>query len=504
MIIMISSFWLNNFHFAFEFFAAIVLFAACWLALDAFYLKRDFKTLLRAVGFGFLASWQIIHALDVKSDLGLGLGVFFYLAGLVIIGLNLWLEKPPPRPKLGAVIVLPAIIGLMWQVNIFAAILSMGISYLAWQRFKAELNKSLQPFFIAFGLFSLSAILAIFNSRSPELGFGFILEHLIKIVGVYYLARWVWQYLQLRLKQQLFLTFITVDLFIAVIVTFSFSAILLNQIKQNLALNLKQNLLTFNYALEGLKSDSMSKAELVSQDETLKRALLRNDFVALQNFGQQKLNDLNLGFITFADPAGRVLLRAHNVLSRGDSVLKEKAAARALSGESAFDIESAKPEGVSLRAASPIYSGKIIIGVVILGYPLDNFFLDQIKKLTGMELAIFDDNKLNATTFFPQDEKQSVIGSSFSDQKISYEVLTKSNVFVGQATLAGRQFLGAFAPLKSTSGINVGMIMTGRSEIDVGKTAVATNRLTLLTTIIILMITLLPAMQIINKIISQI
>src|SRR3989338_9734 len=107
-------FWINNFHFALEFFGAIILFVLAWLALDAYLIKKEFKTLARSLGFLFFAFWLVVHSLNITNDLILSLSVFSYLFGLLFILLNLYWEKTSIRPEFKAVLILPAVVSIAW------------------------------------------------------------------------------------------------------------------------------------------------------------------------------------------------------------------------------------------------------------------------------------------------------------------------------------------------------------------------------------------------------
>ena len=92
-------FILNNLHFAIEVLGALAFIVVAWLALDAYFLRRDFLTASRFAGFAFLAAWQIIHAFNINSDPLTYFGVILYILGLVLVLLNLILERPVGRPK---------------------------------------------------------------------------------------------------------------------------------------------------------------------------------------------------------------------------------------------------------------------------------------------------------------------------------------------------------------------------------------------------------------------
>ena len=87
-------FLLNNLHFALEILGALAFLIVAWLALDSFLLRRDFTTISRSIGFSFLAFGQIIHALNVPSDIWGYMAYVFYIAGIIFVTWNLFSERP--------------------------------------------------------------------------------------------------------------------------------------------------------------------------------------------------------------------------------------------------------------------------------------------------------------------------------------------------------------------------------------------------------------------------
>lgn len=60
------NFWLQNIHFAIEVFVALVCFATAWLYIDSWGTKKEFKTLIRALGFFTLALWAVISVISTE------------------------------------------------------------------------------------------------------------------------------------------------------------------------------------------------------------------------------------------------------------------------------------------------------------------------------------------------------------------------------------------------------------------------------------------------------
>ena len=498
-------FWLNNFHFALEFLGAIILFALAWLAFEAYLIKREFKTLARSLGFFLFAFWLIVHALNIANDTVLFLAASSYLLGLVFILLNLYWGKPPARPKFDIVLVLPAVSSILLQLHILATVLLLLITILAFQRYQQELKKSLKPFWIAFALLTLGSILAIFNSRITAQGSSWIFEHALKFIGFGFLGYWGWQYLKLRIKEEMLLIFVGMALIISVIVTFTFSAILLRNMEREAEANLISNVKVLDYALSRMKNESLSNAQLFAKDEEIREALVEGNFGKLEEISQRLMVEKTMDFLTIADEKSEVILRAHSVTAKGDSIKEEKAGGEALEGNPYITIEPTQPEKFSIRGAAPIYDLEDnIIGVVITGFIVDNAFTDRIKKATGLEATIYREDIVQATTIFDPTGKTRNVGAKQTDPKIIRGVLQEGQSITGRTMIFSRPYLASYLSLKNAEGEIIGMIQASRLQIELSEAAVATNYLTLSTTMIIIIIMLMPAYLLAKKLTEEI
>lgn len=499
-----TTFWFNNFHFALEFFGAIILFALAWLAFDAFLIKREFKTLSRALGFLFFAFWLIIHSLNLSNDFILMLAVGSYLLGLLFILLNLYWEKPPARPGFGAVLILPAVVSILWWFHIAATVLLVLITILAVRRYQQELKKSLMSFWLAFSLLALASLLAIFNTKTGTQGLSWIGEHIFKFIGFGFLGYWGWQYLKMRIKEEMLLIFVGMALFIAVIVTFTFSAILLRNMEIEAKANLVSNIKVLDYTLLRMKNEALSNAQLFARDEGIRDSLATKDFARLEERTQQIMVKKAMDLLTIADETGEVILRAHSVTAKGDSIKEEKAGKTALAGNAYVTIEPAEPEKFSIRGAAPIYDiENSIIGIVVTGFIIDNAFTDQIKKSTGLEVTIYKEDMVQATTIFDPAGKTRNVGVKQTDTKVIKEVLREGRGITVRTIIFSRPYLAAYFPLKNTDGEIIGMLRASRLQTEIAETAAATNRLTLLVTIIIVTMSLMPAYLVVKKITQE-
>jgi hypothetical protein len=496
-----TSFWFNNIHFALEFFGAAILFALSWLAFDTYLIKKEFKTLARCLGFLFFAIWQIVNSLNVSGDLILLIAVILYLLGLFFILFNLYSEKPLARPTFAIVLILPAITSLLWQFHIFATIILLVITLFAIKRYQQEFQKTLKPFWLAFSFLTVASIFSIFSAKLGGQNYPWIAEHTLKLAGFIFLTLWGWQYLKARLKEELLLIFVGMALFIAIIVTFTFSAILLQNMENEAKTNLSSNVKVLNYSFLRMKSEALSAAQIFAENKDVVSALEKNDFAKLEQTAQELMADKQMAFLTIANQSGEVILRAHSLTAKGDNIKDEKAGGRALQGISYATIESTPNEKFSIRGAAPVYDPKNnLLGVVITGFIIDNTFADQIKKSTGLETTIYQGNTVQATTIFDSEGKTRNTGLKQTDPKVIQQVINEGKSITLGTTIFSKPYLVAYLPLKNTEGEIIGMFQASRYQAQIAQTASDTNRLTLFITIIIAIMALVPAYLIVKKV----
>ena len=497
------TFWLNNFHFALEFFGAIILFALAWLAFDAYLIKREFKVLARSLGFFLFALWGVIHSLAIATDFWLAFASLSYIFGLFLILSNLYLEKPLPKPKFDVVFILPAVASILWIIHIGATIFLVLIAVLAIRRYQGEFQKTLKPFWIAFSLLAFTSFLAIFSTKIG--GFLWIGEHILKIIGFGFLGYWGWQYLKLRIKEGMLLIFVGMALFISVIVTFTFSAILLRNMEKEAEVNLISNVKVVDYAFSRMKSESLSNAEVFAKDEEIRDSLKKKNFGKLEEKSQYLMVKKSMDFLTVADEGGEVILRAHALTAKGDNIGEEKAGQEAMAGKPYATIEPTLAEKFSIRGAATIYDEKNnIIGVIITGFIIDNAFVDQLKRTTDLEVTIYKEDAVQATTIFDPIGKTRNVGAKQTDLEVIKNVLEEGRGTTLRTMIFSRPYLAAYLPLKDTEGKVIGMIQASRPQTELAESAVIANRLTLSITIIIVIMMLMPAYWLAKKLTEQV
>ena len=482
---------LNNLHFGIELFGAFAFFIASWLLFDAYLIKKSKLNLWRTVGFLLVAIWFVFHALGIETNILLGLGLFIYFAGLIAILFSYWLDKLPSRPVFSGIIILPALAGVLVYFNSVAFVILALISVILIKRYFRNVDRMSKWLAIGFILLTLATLISVFvQTESPNLLW--IVEHSLRLIAFVVITGWVWQFLRLRAREQTLISFVATAMLISLLVTMTFSTLLLRQIEAGARSSLSTDAKVFNFYLDSLQNQALAQNQLVANNEDLVFSLRTRNVGELEKVATDLMNSLELGFLTVADANGNVLIKAHFPSSQGDNILAEQVGAEALEGRAATTIEMVETEGFSIRAGAPVFDRGRIIGAVISGFLLDNFLVDNLEKITGLETTIFADEEIVASTIVGPDGKTRIQGIKLTDQRVKNKVITRGEEFVGQVKFLGKETLGAFLPLKNLEGRVVGILATTKTQIELVRAANATNRLTVLVVLIIVIGLIVP------------
>lgn len=92
-------FWLTNLQFIIGAAAAFAFFAAAWLNVDSWAVRREVKTGLRAAGFFSLALWSALHGIDITAPWASVLAAILMAGGSVACAASYLIDRPPQEPR---------------------------------------------------------------------------------------------------------------------------------------------------------------------------------------------------------------------------------------------------------------------------------------------------------------------------------------------------------------------------------------------------------------------
>ena len=492
------SFYIHNAHFALELIGAVVFLMAAWLTFDTYTLRREAATLTRAIGLSFCALFEIIQAVNSGSDILSYLAFALFIIGLLLIALSFVAVR---KLAVNAVLVFPAFSA--WDSYLHAAVsfLSLVVALASFRHGEREYNKTWRPFSLGFLLLALGLLVSI-SARGDESSMLYVGGDVVVLVGLASVARWVWQFLALRIRESLILIFISVSLFLATIVTLAFSTILIGQVTAETNNNLLANARVLDLDVQSLKQEALAKAQLIAQSPDLKTAVSKNDFPSLEQITEGFLESDALGFVTVTDPNGAVLVRANALSRRGDTLVGERTIEEAQQGTSFVTIEESPVEKLSIRAGSPIVVAGKTIGIVIAGYPLDNAFVDNLKRITGLDMFVYEGGTSVAASAFATDGRTRLVGVSAPASALS-GTLQSGGTLTARGMFLGSPYLASYLPLINGDGKTIGMLSSAKSEQDILDIENATNRLTLITIVLIMLILALPLYLLTKRLTAQ-
>lgn len=494
-------FILSNVHFAQEIFGALVFFVIAWLAFDAFFVRRDFVTASRGLGFAFLAFGQVAHGLVFQGTQLEGIGYGVKIFGLALVALNLLLERPVKKPSLHAGFLAPSGFFLTYGDSIVSALYFI-IALLSFQQYRNETKKAIKPFWVGFLLLFIGSLFVLWQG-SNELQPAWIAGQIFEIVGFISLAVWVWQYLSLRLQEEVVLVFVGLAFLISTSVTLAFSMILVNQIEIATKANLLSGARTIAYSLAHTETALGEKASALATDVRVGLALRDNDFGLLETIGRESLSGGALGTVAFTDAEGRVVLRVNAVTQREDSLAGRSSLVSALSGAGAHGIEPGENGGLALWASEPVQAEGELVGTVVFALPLDAAFVDGVRKSTDLDAVVIAGETVSAATALGSDARTRIEGVTITDPAFKSAVIEKGQFFAGQLEMRGRQFLSGAVPLKGADGSVLGALGVVRASEDVARLVTKTNLLTLLSVAGIVLLLIVPIYFVTRRLLEE-
>jgi methyl-accepting chemotaxis protein len=298
----------------------------------------------------------------------------------------------------------------------------------------------------------------------------------------------------------------TLILIIFLVTTVSFTGLLLNNLQSDALSHLNTDVNVVGYAVGAKQAETLSDAQVVSQNISLQNAILGKDKATLKTLTTTILLAKKESFLIITASNGAVLMRGEDNEKIGDSLSSDALFKRAQRGESASSvvtIDGAIAPIVSIRSAVPIISSGQIIGVVIVGTNIDNAFVDGLKNSTKLNVSVYSGNVLSATTFIAADGKSRYVGVREDDANINKIVLIEGKSYSSAINILNVPFFAAFIPLKDVDGNPVGMLFVGKEQTSVIQAASTSIEYTFIIAVFFLLISVFPSFLISKYITNQ-
>lgn len=481
---MLTQFVFTNTAFAINLFAAFVFFATGWLYLDsAQQAGKNRGVLVRAVGFFLVAVHFIAAATQQSQPLVILVSTGLEAVGLILITLSLLAEPILLVPGKAAGLISLATLSLIP----FSTAGYFALSVIYNTKATKGLEKQLKPAARAFFLIGLYKLLQVFTGWISsdvvfwqqflaDFGPLWIMEHLLLLAGLVVLFKWTWGYLRFRPGPQMFIIVLSSTVIIFLITTVVFTYLLLTNIESENFGQMTTNIHLFEYALERLEEENLTKTKTIALNPRLVEALDGTNIADIQETAKSLLTEYKLDSVLIADNKGQIIVRGEETQLTSDSLADNELFKNALAGNYLSTVlvrESAISPKVVITAAAKTTNDY----VVIANFEIDNAFADGIKDITGLEVSLFTDNIRSATSLVSPDGSR-FVGSKQTNEKITNTVLMQNMIYTGRGNLFGRNYYLVYAPLMSLQDKTVGMISVAKLQSELVETVRKSTTLT--------------------------
>jgi hypothetical protein len=545
--------WLQFFsqdaHFTIHLFAALVCLAVCWLYLDAWLNKHSRVGLLRWLGFGILGISFLVEAtileqsvlgkLTISHD-ATGIVIVLRLVSFLILIASQLLDplqavpetheineiyksnsqaeqektQDKPSKRKTSAVWAPAVLTAKWLVPVGAFV----VGGLYWRRATKGLERHLKSVAVAFlfiGLADFINLAELLRNTSNPIIFSWVaafgpiwwVEQLVLLAGVLVLGRWVWSYLTKRFFSQLFMVLISSTVVIFLIVTITFTALLLNSTRSDIVDNLHTAAQVLDYALAAKETETTAGAEQLADSSDIIQAIENRDHNALVSLTANYLPSKKQSSLIITDQYGQVLLRGENPSQWGDSLSGNPLIRQALLGSQNASVsvnQGVATPIVEVSSSVPVISSGQVVGSVTTGINLDQAFVDGLKTKTGLESSVYGNDVVSATTLLAPDGKTPLTGTILDNSKIKSQLLNKGLTYNGSFDINHQSFLGSMIPLKDADNVPVGILMVSQPQSSILKIAGKSVESTFVVTALLLFLSVVPAYMIAKSLVSQI
>jgi hypothetical protein len=482
-------FSLENLFFAIHVFAGLTLFAVAWLYFDAWKETKINREILKIIGFIILGSSFLIRGVEMREiEILQNIDIYTRIIGYLVLIIALVVDPLQPKPKNRAIVFFSTV-----SLFFLSPILASVVAILYLRRASIGLERHLYPPAISFFAFSIYELvfslknfretdnLNIFNLLAPY-GTVWLIMILLLTSAILFIGRWVFRYLLKQFQSQLFMVLMSLVLCIYLIVTVGFTGLLLNNLKSQILQELSSQSKVLEFAFNAKKAETLATAKLLSKSDT----------------SELEGSDLstNYNFLVF-DENGVVTFRNEDNERKGDSISGDKLVKRVLSGKNDSNIvvsDGVVAPTITIVSGSPIINGEKVIGGVLVEEVIDDLYLEGFSKTTNLKAAVYGGNILSAG---------GQIGILENNETIKDKVLTKGETYALENKWLNRRFLSVYAPLKDVEGNTIGMYFVGRPQAEVLEIASKTLEMVFLGTIILLLLSMVPAKLIANNITKQ-
>lgn len=509
-----SSTYLLSIFLTTQVFAVVIFSINSWLFYDAYKLSGKRTDLYKSFGFFVLVSqyvlMMIFQLVKVEEIALLQRYVLLIALASIIYGFSQeGIVTKPNSGKKSTKSVIPFL--AFFIIDVLNLILSIFALLLIYRKVKKGFAKEYVPFArgLAFYCLHLALVLSL-NLSSSNIGplenyaaeFGWLwnLSMVFEFIALYFIARWILNYIRFRIFPQALVAFSLLVLFVATASALLHAAFLMTSWKSDTLERLENDLAAIEVSIDQQKDNSIGAASLISKSPDLEDSMQTGDIRRLaeimEEFDETDFPSLDTLLVT--NEVGEVLVSLRKDTLIGQSIAEDRLVQHALTKKqlvsSIYRNKSVLADEIEVKSTSPIVAADgSTLGIVQAGYVLDDAFADKIKLKTGLEIGIYSGDRLSATTIVDEDGKSRWQNAQNIDKQVQEQVLEKSYVYSGETEVLGDSYYSVYSPLQDFEENSQGMLFIGRATEEITEKLQDSIVKTFLSSIIIQVLAVIPA-----------
>jgi len=218
--------------------------------------------------------------------------------------------------------------------------------------------------------------------------------------------------------------------------------------------------------IEQARTELYLGAKALSSEQELCSAFHKADLQLILKELIQAKNVMGIDSVTALGADGTALGRAHEPGRFGDAVAADDVATRALRGREYAGM-AAGERGIEIEVALPVYTGTgpDIGGVLKVAKLLDYAFLARLKTKFGLEVMLYNDQRLQGTTFVDADVVTDPDHSALQQRVGTHKQRVDTAIWLGT-----QEYFITAMPLQSQQKQVLGTLMLALSQKSVHQT----------------------------------
>ncbi len=281
-----------------------------------------------------------------------------------------------------------------------------------------------------------------------------------------FLGIWAWNFVKVRLFLRTYVVFITLVILVSTMGALIFQLFSFELVeKNNLGLMLS-GAETQSVVMTDRVNTAMFIAKLIADDDEMIRDFKNNNFKAINISAENYLKSAEVDIIRLYNNFGEVVASPSDTRDRGRVFNEDNILAFSITERKqvrTFDVSpGVLAPFVIARAVHPLIDNNKVIGAVEVGYKFDTAFVDFSKEKTRLDVTIYTDKRISATTIKTLDGVSRFVGSEETRQDVLDKVLIEGETYQAVIERFGEIYYSAYSPIRNVNCEIIGMVSVGK------------------------------------------